>query len=400
MNGKSSGGKRESPKRVRFSRGSGSGSGMRSQDYEMGDDLVYGTGFTGGAYSDEYDSDENAALEADITTGKRHSRKVNTDGYGSDASDHDEAGDLSDFSDESDIEGGPKSSRKKESGGSNGGDEDDDEDDDMFGDSAEPADDESSASGEKKKRKRYLDIADIEGQEMDSTTRSEPKHEILVGKGKGKESEHPDDNEGEKVKIEAFNMKEDLEEGQFDAHGNFVWNKKDSQMYQDSWLDGISKTSISQARESKAQRDQQQSASDRSTANRWDGISNDDIIIAIINLLRPRETVINALARVGGPKKKTKKWGKKAKDKDNDKEKERRRNIEQITELADQAMSRGLVNIYDETYEQLVRQMRVVERIDEDWEIGTTLPTPALKTDTNVDKSSDIGDLLDDLDEL
>ncbi|KAJ1827625.1 hypothetical protein LPJ73_008729, partial [Coemansia sp. RSA 2703] len=298
MDRKASNGKRELSKRVRFSHGSGGSSGMRSQDFEMSDDLSYSTGLTGGAHSDDYDSDENAALEADITTGKRHNRRVNTDGYGSGDSDHDEVGGLSDISDDSDVEDKEKSEKMDGVEGNNKGE--DDGDDDMFGDSTDPAngDGEGSTSEDKKKRKRFLDIADIEGQEMDSTSRTEPKHEILVGKGKGKEAEYSDDNDEEKVKIEAFNMKEDLEEGQFDAHGNFVWNKKDPQMYQDSWLDGVSNASISRARESKAQRDQQQSANEQLAANRWDGISNDDIIIAIINLLRPRETVLNALARI------------------------------------------------------------------------------------------------------
>ncbi|KAJ1808635.1 hypothetical protein LPJ75_004542, partial [Coemansia sp. RSA 2598] len=341
----------------------------------------------------EYASDDNEALEADVSFGKRRDRRVNVDGYGSEDSDQDEVNNLSDYSDDEDeINDG----NDNEDDGANdeSGDMsrhagsknmDDDGDFDMFGDSTGPfSKDEKTRE---KKRKRYLDISEIQGQEMDSQSRVENKHAGLKSGYKGKQQqvavEESDDegDEGEgKVRIEAFNMKDDLEEGRFDAQGNFVWNKKDPQMHQDSWLEGISKAAMSRARESKAKQDSRQTDGEKSTSLRWDSVSNDDVILAIINNLRPGETILAALARIGGPKKKDKsKKGKKQKEaKDSEKERERRREIEQLTELADQAMARGMINIYDETFEQLVRQMRIAERIDDDWAIGSLLATPAM----------------------
>jgi CD2 antigen cytoplasmic tail-binding protein 2 len=46
------------------------------------------------------------------------------------------------------------------------------------------------------------------------------------------------DFDGE-TKITPFNMKEELEEGHFDAQGTYVWNKKDASEIRDSWLDSI-----------------------------------------------------------------------------------------------------------------------------------------------------------------
>ncbi|KAJ2893002.1 hypothetical protein GGI21_005491, partial [Coemansia aciculifera] len=79
---------------------------------------------------------------------------------------------------------------------------------------------------------------------------------------------------------------------------------------------------------------------------------------------------------------------------DGGKEAERKRAIENLTVLADQAMVRGMVNIYEDTYEQLVRQMRVAGRIPDDWVVGTQIQS---STAPNVVATSE---LLEDLDEL
>ncbi|KAJ2770586.1 hypothetical protein IWQ56_002109 [Coemansia nantahalensis] len=357
------------------------------------------------------ESDADGGLEADISTRRRRGWQVNTDGYGSDASEQDEAGNLSDFSDDQD-ERDPAADGESE--GRRAGAPDAGSDNDMF------ADDDGDAAGHgdgangstDNKRKRYLDIDDIEGQEMSSVTRTE--HASAGGgsssKGRGKQREHSprspadsDSDDTDRVKIEAFNMRDDLEEGAFDVQGNFVWNKKDPQAYQDSWLDGVSKGAIQRARESKAR--QEQAAHAGGQALQWDRISNDDLVLAVINILRPHETVFAALARIGGPKKKTKnKWSRRARAKQNDvaiddgHDAERKLAIERLTELADQAMARGMAAIYDDTYEQLVRHMRMAGRIPDDWEPGTALPTAADAGAAPV-PAADGGDdgLLDDL---
>ncbi|KAJ1747365.1 hypothetical protein LPJ79_005302 [Coemansia sp. RSA 1821] len=304
-----------------------------------------------------YDSDENDELEADITSSRRNRRRVNVDGYGSDASDQDEVAASSDNSDDEPEEKG-----------------------DMFD------------NDEQTKHKQHLDIDDIEGQEMTSTTRTEPAQDFFDRKGK--RSEQSED--GEQVKIEAFNMKEDLEEGSFDASGTFLWNKKDPQAHQDEWLSGVSKEAIQRARESKSKQELKQSAHTSELAQRWDSLTNNDLIVAIIGMLQPRETVFTALARLGnrgGKAKKVSRWSKKGKQLANDqKEQQRRKNIEQLTELADQALARGMSNVYDDTFEQMVRRMRIAGRIPDDWVPGTPLPAATQSTPLSADP---LGDLLD-----
>ncbi|PIA13704.1 hypothetical protein COEREDRAFT_32779, partial [Coemansia reversa NRRL 1564] len=295
---------------------------------------------------------------ADIS-GRRHRRRdVQIDGYGSDASEQDEQ-------DVEDRENGESQSHMEE--------------DDMFAENGSKTDGTQTTD---KKRKRYLEISEIEGQEMSSESRVEGAGGL--DSRKGKEAENGNDEAGQSedtknaVKIEAFNMRDDLEEGSFDTQGNFVWNKKDPQAYQDSWLNNVSRSSMQLARESKERQGQQQQNAQTQKTKRWDKVSNDDIIISVINMLLPHETVFAALARVGGRKKKSKWSNRRAKNKKNQQHKQdemeedkddadRKEKIEKLTELADQAMARGMSYVYEDNYEQLVRKMRIAERIPDDW---------------------------------
>ncbi|KAI9502323.1 hypothetical protein GGI25_004722 [Coemansia spiralis] len=423
MNGQSS------RKRVRFAEGSKVGNnaenGSRSSyinDYEETDDN------NSLGHSDE----DNEALEADITTSRRQNRRINLDGYGSDASEQDEVGNLSDFSDEEEgqeVEKYVEIADDKISG-----------EDDMFADEQDEPSFRNLKGQTDNKRKKFLSLDEIQGQEMESKSRMDSAGNgfgLKEGAVKGKQPENgnessDNDNEGvdsggeegrkRKIKIEAFNMREDLEQGQFDTQGNFIWNKKDPMDYQDSWLDGVSKKAINQARDSKLKQDKTQTSQEHNLATRWDSVSNDDIIVAIINRLQSRETILSALARIGGSKKKTKnKWNKRTKAKksgamaldaeeEGKKEKQRKRVIDELTELADQAMARGMISIYDETYEYFVRTMRMANRISDEWESGTKLPTSAFPEDTskqntnskceNEEGSVSDGGLLDDLDDI
>ncbi|KAJ1826386.1 hypothetical protein LPJ70_007766, partial [Coemansia sp. RSA 2708] len=66
--------------------------------------------------------------------------------------------------------------------------------------------------------------------------------------------------------------------------------------------------------------------------------------------------------------------------------------------LADQAMARGMASVYDDTYEQMVRQMRMVDRIPDNWAPGTLLPTLAhTEPAPNAAADMDSGGLLDDI---
>ena len=50
-------------------------------------------------------------------------------------------------------------------------------------------------------------------------------------------------------KLDAFNMKNEQEEGRFDAQGNFVRKAADPDAVHDSWLEGVSKKDMKKAKE-------------------------------------------------------------------------------------------------------------------------------------------------------
>ncbi|KAJ9089483.1 hypothetical protein DSO57_1012602 [Entomophthora muscae] len=264
---------------------------------------------------------------------------VNLDGYGSDESKSDEETSIS--------------WRKKALN----------DDDDMFGDTA-VCDTKSTKS-----KPKLVKISEFEGQE-------DP------------------DSDLEDTKIEAFNLKDLTKEGAFDETGNFVWKAKDKNSHHDSWLTGISKEEISKA---KAARDKQlerislseyeKNLSGVSKEKGLDLLTPDEVKLLLINLMRPHETVLASLSRLGGQTKKrvrvNKNRAKKAEQappetsEEMNAEVQRKKDIDRITELAAHLLDQGHLSIYQETYESLVRSARLSELIPDDWIPGTSITLPS-----------------------
>ncbi len=169
-------------------------------------------------------------------------------------------------------------------------------------------------------------------------------------------------------KLDAFNMKGEMEEGRFDDAGNFVRKAADPQAVHDSWLEGVSRKDMKRAREAADKREQER----RVKAVAADQVLTSDILVALITRLERTETVLEALARLGrGAEKKKPKWqqsrNKRRKDEregamDVDAETEgpamklRREAVEAATEAADALLTRGQTDIYETTPGQLTEQ--------------------------------------------
>lgn len=310
--------------------------------------------------SDGSESEDDSLLERL----KPRRGAVNLDGYGSDASsDEDKA--SKNFK--------PKFTQKIP----------DDLNDDMFGESPdnkgstlEQPKDEIDAFSSNPKAKGLLTIDDINGQE---------------------DSDIDSDDEGA-VKIEAFNLKDDMQEGKFDAQGNFVWNAKDPDEYHDSWLKGISKSEINKAKLAKAKQFERQAQLDKAKNNSLsaddalvslDLLTVDEIKLRLINIMRPQESVLGSLSRLGGgsqSKRKPRANKNRAKKEalenpdtaplDPEQEAQRKKDINQLTDIAAHLLELGHLNIYQETYETLVRSARISELIPDDWIPGTPVTLP------------------------
>lgn len=101
-------------------------------------------------------------------------------------------------------------------------------------------------------------------------------------------------------------MADELAEGRFSADGSYVANADDPLATHDVWLDGVSKSSIKAARESKKRMEDEAKKREENEAKGEGQLAQerDDCLIGLLGIVREGETVARALARLGAAKKK------------------------------------------------------------------------------------------------
>lgn len=177
-------------------------------------------------------------------------------------------------------------------------------------------------------------------------------------------------------KLEAFNLREEMEDGRFDDQGNYIRKAGDPDAVHDNWLDGVSKKEIKKAAEAHEKRE----AEARQQRMEADSISIADLLRTLVLQLEKAETPLEALSRLGKgqtkPKKKIPQWKlKKMKgiegmdvDQSQSEDPEQVRikeAISAITDAADKLLARDYEEIYDQEREMLVREYR--RETGEDW---------------------------------
>jgi CD2 antigen cytoplasmic tail-binding protein 2 len=336
--------------------------------------------------------EDDAVLEADVIGGRGQQVRrgaVNIDGYDSDS-------DNDNFDARADAKVKEQNAKSKA-----------EEDNDMFADLEEDFNDgdESEADAGRRRKKKavhFLNADQIVGQVENSTSGGHVSADFKLNsnKGKGKVSDNevesssdsevddetranadeidPELGAGSKKihapKLDAFNMKSELEEGGFDDQENYVRKAVDPDAKHDVWLEGMSKKEIKRAKEAAEKREVERRRRDLED----DSISTGTILSNLIPLLERGETTLEALARLGKRKDKRPKWQSKVKNKRNNVttednslaqddavEQARRQKVEAITGAADILMTRGQAEIYDIERELLVRQYR--RETGEDW---------------------------------
>ncbi|KAF2766751.1 hypothetical protein EJ03DRAFT_329771 [Teratosphaeria nubilosa] len=358
--------------------------------------------------------EEDLILDADVigksgTQVKRNA--VNIDGYESD-------------SDNDNFNARAKEREKRNKNeGAGAAKSRDEEEGDMFADleeevqgTADGDEDEDMSLG-KKKGVRFLEQEDIEGQVMGSKSGGHVAFDPLAGKQKGKRRERDvesssdsgSDKERDMLdeemeedlakeigaggkkrhapKLDAFNLKDEEEEGRFDESGNYVRKAADPDAVNDSWLDGLSKKDMKKAKAAQEKRDDERRRKDAED----DATLTSDLLSRLIGQLETGETPLEALQRLERSKKKEHqekkipKWKqKKQKQKDDSMEVDeaaangnghaanldptevkRRRAVDAITGAADALYSRQQHEIYDTEREMLMRQYK--KETGEDW---------------------------------
>jgi CD2 antigen cytoplasmic tail-binding protein 2 len=324
--------------------------------------------------ADDEDDDINPELAADVIGSNRPQHRrgaVNIDGFDSD----------SDGGANFDERAADKARADKKAKKSK-----DEEDADMFADLEEDFKDgdESDDVDAKRKKKdvRFLDEDQIEGQVQNSRggghvsaklklTDSEAAYLEKYGRmpasasnnadSESSESEADDEQRaaldeeideelgaGAKTrhapKLDAFNMRDEQDEGRFDESGNFVRKAVDPESVHDRWLEGTSKKDMKKAKEAHEKREEDRRKRERED----DARSTSDALNDLISRMDGGETVLEALARLG------KKKGQKRQQ--DEAETKRKETVEAITSAADLLLTRGNTDIYDAERELLVRQ--------------------------------------------
>jgi CD2 antigen cytoplasmic tail-binding protein 2 len=268
----------------------------------------------------------------------------------------------------------------------------DEDEDDMFGESA-PLEDDQTAEKDKKKA-RFLDVTDFER----NLGQMEPgERRLLANTENGIDQINPaeDDDEGEdddevnetnvdvnyfvnpddvenaeqivptkmvsakkyEPKIEKFNLRDDMEQGQFDEEGNFIRTAEDSEAHQDQWLSGVSKRDINRARAAHIHRLEEEEESEKNRQF----IPKSELLSSLIENLDIGENSLEAMARLAPKKLVSKKKVARAGPSNAsydviNAEQERKQLVETITDACEKLLAdHEVADVYDLTREELSR---------------------------------------------
>lgn len=146
----------------------------------------------------------------------------------------------------------------------------------------------------------------------------------------------------------AFNMEDEKDDGHFDDAGNFVWDDESKKVQEEAWLDDVSEQQIDAAKSAKSRRDFRDAQGEETMTTQ---AANE----MLAKLLQPRETVLQALKRLGSKKGARVKAGSKRKQAqraEDTRSEEEKKQFEQVTEAADFLMRAGEVDVYSQIKEE------------------------------------------------
>lgn len=238
-----------------------------------------------------------------------------------------------------------------------GKDDDDDDDDDLDPELELEDDDEgdqSSNDQDGSDRDGFVDLNALAERSPSTSPGGTPLSTSRNSKSKKSKKQKP-------PKVTGFNMKEEMRTGKFDADGNYHENQRDPHAQHDAWLTGVySKSKILEARRAQQKRDQDARDKEKA-AQRADG-DEDEVKKRLVEYMHRYETVQRTLQRLGKVLASEKKRLKAITvDKDDAKQAvaSAGADVETVTHLSSVLMSRfGRLDIYDQTYEQLLHDVR------------------------------------------
>lgn len=155
-------------------------------------------------------------------------------------------------------------------------------------------------------------------------------------------------------KIEAFDLHEEADVGNFDENGNFIRNNyDDDDDNQDEWMD-LKKSDIERAKKAQLERNRlDKERRMKESADEFIPINR--ILSDLIELLEPVETPMEALTRFSPPRKSRSK----KKVHNIEKDQERKKMVIRLTDLCDKLINKkGVVDAYELAREELMRRYK------------------------------------------
>jgi CD2 antigen cytoplasmic tail-binding protein 2 len=186
-------------------------------------------------------------------------------------------------------------------------------------------------------------------------------------------------------------MKEELAEGRFSADGSYVTNSIDPLASHDTWLNGLSKVQIKEAREAKERMDHKMREREKEEAMRGGEEQltqlRDDCLIGLLSEVREGETVAGALNRLGRNKKRaealsTAEGGGNASTSASESISRYTTKINRLTHFASTLLSsHGELEIYDQSHQDIIKTLKMEGAVRRDWVPPPTDSAEELETE-------------------
>lgn len=205
----------------------------------------------------------------------------------------------------------------------------------------------------------------LDSDEEDDETEAE-KYNVMNMEGMEGQEEATADRDGD-IKLTAFNMKEEMDEGHFDRDGTYIFNKDDET--KDEWLDNLDKMPISEF--AKKNDDLNEDSQPEEPFNVVQAYR--DLISILISESESIEEGMRRIGKIANPPRNLK-----AKDKQSAKtfsaeeKASAKETLNKLIEIADKFISRGDMNVYQKTrkaFQILLKQndiLPVVQNSEDD----------------------------------
>jgi len=229
---------------------------------------------------------------------------------------------------------------------------------------------ESEAKIEADKNTRFKEKHSLDSDEEDDTVKYDVMNEDDI---EGQEEATVDFDDD--IQITPFNMRDEMEEGHFDANGTYIFDK--TKEIQDSWMDNIDWVKVKrttpeeEGKEGNKKRPFQYDSSDSDSEDEDTKKANNiKVYEEILTIVKEGESIGKAIRRLGKNRSKipsaSQKWknkNKKLKISETDSAAVEEAVQEQklmlrLTELTDTLVQQGLVEVYESPYERIAHSLK------------------------------------------